>query len=283
MNALEISTEDFHRLAANNVDLCAGYLRTLDPRSTFPQTTGEESDRLFDLEKRVALDLDRQIGRGPETLDSLRDRAGRPQMVVFDEYAVIQPEAMVSSPAHGDSVLLERAQARGRLPRVEDRDAGSSDSVHVPLRERRNAGEPREEVERRPLSGEDRPLRGRHARDRAALDKGSLLDQRVQVEPVIERAEHGLRRTETTDDSVLSQDEHGRPKGLGVDGRLGRHIPLTDVFRECRVDGTFEEVGRYSHVSSVGSEPGRRTMCPANPSAVEGWSTRKCEPRLSSR
>ncbi len=82
---------------------------------------------------------------------------------------------------------------------------------------------------------------------------------------------------------MLSQDEHGRPKSLGVDGRLGRYVPLTDVFRKCRIDGTFEEVGRYSHVSSVGSEPGRRTMCPANPSAVEGWSTRKCEPRLSSR
>jgi len=50
MNALELSAEDFHRLAANIVDLCAEYLRTLNERSTFPQTTGEESERLFDLE-----------------------------------------------------------------------------------------------------------------------------------------------------------------------------------------------------------------------------------------
>ena len=50
MNALELSAEDFHRLAANIVDLCTGYLRTLDARSTFPQTTGEESGRLFDLD-----------------------------------------------------------------------------------------------------------------------------------------------------------------------------------------------------------------------------------------
>lgn len=50
MNALELSAEDFHRLAADIVDLCAGYLRTLNKCSTFPQTTGEESERLFDLD-----------------------------------------------------------------------------------------------------------------------------------------------------------------------------------------------------------------------------------------
>jgi aromatic-L-amino-acid/L-tryptophan decarboxylase len=50
MNPLELSAEDFRRLAANIVDLCAGYLRTLNERSTFPKTTGEESERLFDLD-----------------------------------------------------------------------------------------------------------------------------------------------------------------------------------------------------------------------------------------
>jgi glutamate/tyrosine decarboxylase-like PLP-dependent enzyme len=50
MTPLELSTEDFRRLATNIVDLCAGYLSTLDTRSTFPQTTGAESERIFDLE-----------------------------------------------------------------------------------------------------------------------------------------------------------------------------------------------------------------------------------------
>ena len=50
MKALELPLEDFRRLAANVVDLCAGYLCTLDERSTFPQTTGAESERLFDLD-----------------------------------------------------------------------------------------------------------------------------------------------------------------------------------------------------------------------------------------
>jgi aromatic-L-amino-acid decarboxylase len=50
MTPLELSTEDFRRLAANLVDLCAGYLSTLDERSTFPQTTGAEGERIFDLD-----------------------------------------------------------------------------------------------------------------------------------------------------------------------------------------------------------------------------------------
>jgi glutamate/tyrosine decarboxylase-like PLP-dependent enzyme len=50
MKALELSAEDFQRLAANVVDLCAGYLGALEERSTFPQTTGAESERIFDLD-----------------------------------------------------------------------------------------------------------------------------------------------------------------------------------------------------------------------------------------
>jgi aromatic-L-amino-acid/L-tryptophan decarboxylase len=50
MNALDLSSEDFRRLAADVVDLCAGYLSTLDQRSTFPQTTGAQSNILFDLD-----------------------------------------------------------------------------------------------------------------------------------------------------------------------------------------------------------------------------------------
>ena len=69
MNAIELSTEDFHRLATDIVDLCAGYLRTLDERSTFPQTTGEESKRLFDL------DLPER-GMGDEALAALTEVFG---------------------------------------------------------------------------------------------------------------------------------------------------------------------------------------------------------------
>ena len=66
MNALELSPKDFRRLAGDVIDLCAGYLCTLDERSTFPQTTGAESERLFDL------DLPER-GMGDQALAALTD------------------------------------------------------------------------------------------------------------------------------------------------------------------------------------------------------------------
>src|SRR3974390_1012491 len=50
MRALEISPDEFRRLAAEVVDLSAEYLATLDARSTFPQASGAESERLFSLD-----------------------------------------------------------------------------------------------------------------------------------------------------------------------------------------------------------------------------------------
>jgi aromatic-L-amino-acid/L-tryptophan decarboxylase len=50
MKTLELSTEDFRRLAASVVELCSEYLCTLNRRSTFPPVTGSESKRSFDLE-----------------------------------------------------------------------------------------------------------------------------------------------------------------------------------------------------------------------------------------
>ncbi len=47
MDPLELSSEDFRRLAANVVELAAEYISTLDARRTFPITTGAEVERLF--------------------------------------------------------------------------------------------------------------------------------------------------------------------------------------------------------------------------------------------
>jgi aromatic-L-amino-acid/L-tryptophan decarboxylase len=50
MKPLEVSLEDFRRLAASVATLSAEYLSTLDARSTFPPTSGAEAERLFALE-----------------------------------------------------------------------------------------------------------------------------------------------------------------------------------------------------------------------------------------
>ena len=47
MESLEISPDEFRRLAEKVTQLTADYLRELDSRPIFPSTTGEESERLF--------------------------------------------------------------------------------------------------------------------------------------------------------------------------------------------------------------------------------------------
>src|ERR1700690_3590770 len=69
MNTLELSDEDFPRLAASLVELCSEYLSTLDGRSTFPGVTGAESERLFDLDIP-------ERGMGDEALAALADVIG---------------------------------------------------------------------------------------------------------------------------------------------------------------------------------------------------------------
>ncbi len=66
MKPLELSDSEFRRLADEVVNLSAEYFSTLDARSTFPATSGEESERLF------ALPLPER-GLGAEALTALRD------------------------------------------------------------------------------------------------------------------------------------------------------------------------------------------------------------------
>ncbi len=66
MRSLEISPDEFRRLAEKVTALTADYLRELDSRPIFPPTTGEETERLF----RAPLS---EKGVGAEALAGLQD------------------------------------------------------------------------------------------------------------------------------------------------------------------------------------------------------------------
>jgi len=66
MRPFELSDGEFRRLAEEVVSLSAEYFTTLDARSTFPETSGAESERLF------ALPLPER-GLGAQALTALRD------------------------------------------------------------------------------------------------------------------------------------------------------------------------------------------------------------------
>jgi aromatic-L-amino-acid/L-tryptophan decarboxylase len=66
MRSLEISQEQFRRLAEQVTDLASDYLDTLDTRPTFPSATGERTEQLFHHPLNEA-------GLGPDALKPFRD------------------------------------------------------------------------------------------------------------------------------------------------------------------------------------------------------------------
>jgi hypothetical protein len=60
-------------------------------------------------------------------------------MVVLDEHAVVEAEAVIAPAAAGDRVLLEQTETWCRLASVEDRDSGTCHGVDVASRECRDS------------------------------------------------------------------------------------------------------------------------------------------------
>src|SRR5690349_20449230 len=122
MNSLEISNDDFRRLAAEVVGLSAEYLSVLDARSIFPDTSGAETEQVF------ALDLPEQ-GLGDRALAGLRQvmeraraqngrffgyvqGAGEPVAALGDLFASVINQNMTAWRSSPAGVTIERTVVR---------------------------------------------------------------------------------------------------------------------------------------------------------------------------
>jgi glutamate/tyrosine decarboxylase-like PLP-dependent enzyme len=122
MRPLELPEGEFRRLADEVVSLSAEYFSTLDARSTFPETTGEESERLF------ALPLPER-GLGAEALTALRDvmehgrvqngrffgyvqGPGEPVAALGDLFASVLNQNMTAWRSSPSGITIERTVVR---------------------------------------------------------------------------------------------------------------------------------------------------------------------------
>ena len=122
----------------------------------------------------LRLDLGRHLAVRPAHARHRRHHALRqPDVVVLDQDAVVQPAAMIDAAAGAHGVLLERAQQRRRLARVEDDDAPAGGIDELP-RQRGDAGEPLQEVERRALGRQQRRRVARDTRRRRCPARHAL-------------------------------------------------------------------------------------------------------------
>src|ERR1700747_1306365 len=77
MNSLEISNDDFRRLAAEVVALSTEYLSALDARSIFPNTSGTETEQVFSLDPPEQGMGDRALADLRQVMERARAQNGR--------------------------------------------------------------------------------------------------------------------------------------------------------------------------------------------------------------
>ncbi len=131
--------------------------RSAARRTCCPAGSGRRRPRARPhLGERVALHLDRQA-RDPRGGDGGRQVRGEQQVVVLDEHRVVEAHPVVGATTAAHGPLLRPRAAPGVVLRVSRMTAlGARHGVHVSTRERRDARQTAQQVERQPLTRQDR-------------------------------------------------------------------------------------------------------------------------------
>ncbi len=184
------------------------------------QVRGSRGERGRDLGERVDLDDDPRDPRGRGAAHRLLDRSGDRDVIVLDHRRIPQPHAVVLRAAHARGVFLEEAQAGDGLARVEQDRAGAGDAVDIGARQRGDAREMLDGVERRTLGGEQGArLAGKAHQVGAGGDAVALRHQRLDRGIGIERDEKGLGDPQPGDGDRVAAVHHARKARVRRDHR----------------------------------------------------------------
>ena len=186
--------------------------------------------RIVDVGEALRLDFDGQAraprARAPDGLD---DAAGDADVVVLDEHAVVQADAMVDAAAAAHRVLGERAKRRHALAGVENRHPAGG-RVDEPPRQRRDAGQVLEEIEGGAFA--------RQERRRAAADVRARLAGRaciairlhaLEASRRIDLVEHLTGDVEPRQHARALGEEHAPRQHVAGDDGLGRDIADAEI------------------------------------------------------
>jgi hypothetical protein len=217
---------------------------------------GARVQDLAQLVQGVDLDLDRHVGEGlPDGREGLGDAAGGDHVVVLDEGRVRERHAVVDAAARTDRELLQGAQSWRRLAGVAHARAGALQDVRPRARERRDAGQAAQQVQRAALGRQQVAGAGRDAQEPLpGHDAVAVLDVPLDLELV--GADHGddrLGDPQARHDAGLAGGEVGGGDGLLGDGRDRGHV---HAVVEVLLDGQVRDVLDLDGVEAgVGEEP----------------------------
>ena len=191
------------------------------------------------------LDFDHVASRRPCALDCRPDAARDREVVVLDENAVVEAEAMVRPAARAHGVFLDRAQAGKRLADVDDARLRATHGLDDPRGGRGDAAHVADKVERDALGREQAARRG-------TFERPLIASPAATWEP-------STRMTEATIAGSMRTEGHEREIEAGVDGGLARgerylgaHVARHDgvrgdvagaaeILEQCRADDRFDE------------------------------------------
>ena len=139
---------------------------------------------------------------------------------------------MVGAAAGPHGLLLELAQPRRGLARVEDARAGALHRLDEAGGERGHAGQPAEEVERHPLAGEDSGGRAGQLGQRPRLAPGALGRQRGEGDRGVEPREHRLGHRQARRHAGGPLLDGRSRRGAGRDHGGGGQISRSEVLLE---------------------------------------------------
>ena len=167
-------------------------------------------------------------------------------MVVLDEHGVIEPEAMIDPAAGPYRVFLEGAQPRRRLARLGNLRRRALDCGDEGRRQRGNAAQAAEKIERRALAGEQSARGPLHYGDgRAGSNLAAVLNHARELDLWIEHPERGLGEIETRDHARLARHDLSLALCVGHDDRIGGDVArIAEILFQCPRDGALDEQGR---------------------------------------
>ena len=152
-------------------------------------------------------------------------------MVVLDEHARAQVEAVVARPAHAHRIFLQQAEARRGFARVRDAQAGAGGGVDERTRQGCNSRQALHEIQGGTFGGQERgrvaDVRGKSAANRHLL---AVLGQFHNRNRAVDAVEDFRANPESRQHQWLASDEMGRGGCVLVDDGLGRDIAPAEVF-----------------------------------------------------
>lgn len=167
-------------------------------------------------------------------------------MVVLDEHGIEQSDAVIEAAAAAHRVFLEGTEARRRLARIDDFRVRACNSIDVLTRQRRDARQAAEKIQRHTLGRQQRArVPGNACDHRAGLHRFAVagFDREIGFRP--DRAEGRFGERKTCDDARLARGDDGVGRCVRGDCCIRRDVAgKSEIFVKRIADGRVDEVLR---------------------------------------